>query len=62
MPGLGAAHRAAAQQTQLASGLLALLGQPTTLEGKPAVAMPVKFTDGAATLGPIPLGKVPPLF
>jgi hypothetical protein len=61
VPGLNV-RIAPSQQTQLANGLLALLGQQTTLEGKPAVAMPVKFTDGAATLGPIPLGKVPPLF
>ena len=61
VPGLGI-RMAPAQQTQLASGLLALLGQQTTLEGKPAVAMPLKFADGAATLGPIPLGQVPPLF
>ena len=62
VPGIGGTIRAPAQQNQLASGLLALLGQQTTLEGKPAVAMPLKFTDGAATLGPIPLGQTPPLF
>jgi hypothetical protein len=62
VPGIGGAVRAPAQQNQLATGLLALLGQSTTLEGKPAVALPVKFTDGAASLGPIPLGQVPPLF
>jgi hypothetical protein len=62
VPGLGAVRIAPAQQTQLATGLLALIGQSTTLEGKPAVAMPLKFTDGTATLGPIPLGQVPPLF
>jgi hypothetical protein len=63
VPGIGGAIRVApAQQTQLATGLLALLGQQTTLEGKPAVALPLKFTVGAATLGPIPLGQVPPLF
>jgi hypothetical protein len=63
VPGISGAVRVApAQQNQVATGLLALLGQSTTLEGKPAVAIPVKFTDGAATLGPIPLGQVPPLF
>jgi hypothetical protein len=61
VPGLGI-RMAPAQQNQLATGLLALLGQQTTLEGKAAVAMPLKFTDGAATLGPVPLGQVPPLF
>jgi hypothetical protein len=61
VPGLNV-RVAPSQQTQLATGLLALLGHQTKLEGKPAVAMPLKFTDGTATLGPIPLGKVPPLF
>lgn len=64
VPGLSGTLRGTApvQQNQLATGLLALLGQTTTLEGKPAVAMPLKFTDGAATIGPIPLGQTPPLF
>ena len=43
-------------------GLLALLGEQTTLEGRPAVSMPLRFTDGAASLGPLPLGRSPPLF
>jgi hypothetical protein len=43
-------------------GLLALLGEQTTLEGRPAVSMPLRFTDGAAVLGPLPLGRSPSLF
>lgn len=43
-------------------GLLALLGEQTTLEGRPAVAMPLRFSDGAMALGPLPLGHAPALF
>jgi hypothetical protein len=43
-------------------GLLALLGEQTTLEGRPAVSMPLRFSDGAAFLGPLPLGRSPVLF
>jgi hypothetical protein len=39
-----------------------LLGEQTTLEGKRAVALPLRFTDGSAFLGPIPIGNVPALF
>jgi hypothetical protein len=39
-----------------------MLGEQTTLEGKRAVTLPLRFTDGAISLGPIPLGKAPPLF
>jgi hypothetical protein len=60
VPGLTA--RIAPQQPNLQAGLLALLGQPAEIEGKRGVTVPVRFTDGAASFGPIPLGQVPPLF
>jgi hypothetical protein len=60
VPGLGA--RVAPQAQNLAAGLLGLLGQPVEIEGKRGVSVPVRFTDGAASLGPIPLGQVPPAF
>jgi hypothetical protein len=60
VPGLGA--RVAPQAQNLAAGLLGLLGQPVEVEGKRGVSVPVRFTDGAAALGPIPLGQVPPAF
>lgn len=60
VPGLGA--RLAPQQQNLQAGLLALLGQPAEIEGKRGVAVPVRFTDGTASFGPIPLGQVPALF
>src|SRR5438876_928230 len=43
-------------------GLIAALGERTTLEGKPAVAFPVRFVDGAVFLGPFQVGVLPPLF
>ena len=45
-----------------APGLVAALGQRTELEGKPAVAFPVRFVDGAVFLGPFQVGMVSPLF
>ena len=61
VPGL-AGRIAPPQQQSLQAGLLGLLGQPAEIEGKRGISMPVRFTDGAASLGPIPVGKVPPLF
>ncbi len=57
LPGLGAVVQGGA-----ATGLLGLLGQPAQLEGRSAVALALQFDDGAATLGPIRLGQVPPLY
>jgi hypothetical protein len=39
-----------------------LIGEQTTLEGQRAVTLPLRFDDGAAFLGPIPLGNTPVLF
>jgi hypothetical protein len=70
-PALGAIERAVPglaqrippqQQQSLQAGLLALLGQPAEIEGRKGIAVPLRFTDGAASFGPIPLGKVPPAF
>jgi hypothetical protein len=57
IPGLGGIARQNA-----APGLVAALGQKTVLEGKPAVAFPVRFVDGAVFLGPFQVGVVPPVF
>jgi hypothetical protein len=56
LPGLGNIVR------QNAPNLVASMGQRTILEGKPAVALPLRFVDGAAYLGPIPVGRTPSLF
>jgi hypothetical protein len=60
MPGLSKLARQNARPGILAG--LGAIGQNTTLEGKPAVTLPLRFSDGAARLGPFPLGRVPPLF
>ena len=38
------------------------MGEQTTLEGKRAVILPLRFEDGAVFLGPVRIGNVPPLF
>ncbi len=59
-PGLGNVAR---QQVgaNISAGIN-MLGEQTTLEGKPAVTLPLRFSDGAVFLGPIPIGKAPALF
>jgi hypothetical protein len=60
MPGLGQIARQNAGPS-IAIGLGAI-GQNTTLEGKPAVTVPLRFADGQVLLGPFPVGRTPPLF
>ena len=60
MPGLGNVARQNAGPAMVAG--MGLLGQPAELEGRKALSMPLRFNDGIATLGPVPLGPVPPLF
>ena len=38
------------------------LGQQTTLEGKPALTVPLRFEDGAILLGPVMIGRMAALF
>lgn len=57
IPGLGGIARQNA-----APGLVAALGQRTVLEGKPAVAFPVRFVDGTVFLGPFQVGVLAPVF
>jgi hypothetical protein len=59
-PGLG---QAAKQQVgaNLSAGIN-MLGRKTTIEGRPAVSLPLRFDDGRMYLGPIPLGDSPTLF
>ena len=59
-PGLGDVAR---QQAGANISLgLNLLGEQTTLEGKRAVMLPLRFNGGAVSLGPIPIGNIPALF
>jgi hypothetical protein len=59
-PGLGSLARENAG-VGAAVGI-SLLGQPAELEGKKAVTLPLRFTDGAAFLGPVQIGQTPPLY
>lgn len=59
-PGLGDVARQQAG-ANLSLGIN-MLGEQTTLEGRRAVALPLRLSDGLAFLGPIPIGSVPALF
>ncbi len=60
IPGLGNIARENAGPT-IAAGI-GLLGEQTQLEGRRAVILPLRFTDGAMFLGAVPVGQVNPLF
>ena len=60
IPGLGSIARKNAAPGILAG--LGIIGKRTTLEDKPAIAVPLRFVDGQVMLGPIPVGRTPPLF
>jgi hypothetical protein len=60
VPGLGNFARKNAN-AGLAAGI-AMLGQQTTLEGRKAIALPLRFVDGAMFLGPLQVAQLPPLF
>jgi hypothetical protein len=59
-PGLGNLARQNAGPAMIAG--LHLLGQPTELEGRRAVILPLRFSDGLVSLGPVAIGYTPPLF
>jgi len=46
----------------LAMAGLSFLGKPAVIDGKKAIAVPLRFSDGAVFFGPIPLGKTLPLY
>jgi hypothetical protein len=60
MPGLGDIARQNAGAGIVAG--LGALGERTTVEGRPAVSVPLRIEDGAVLLGPILIGRAPPLF
>ena len=61
LPGLGGVARQQATSSNLSLGI-GLLGQQTTLEGKRAVTLPLRFDDGTIFLGPLRIGTTPALF
>ncbi len=60
IPGLGNIARKNAN-AGIAVGIN-MLGQQTTLEGRKAIAVPLKFVDGAIFLGPMQVAQTPPLY
>jgi hypothetical protein len=60
LPGLGNIARKNAGPGILAG--LDAIGKRTTLDGKPAVSVPLRFADGRVFLGPLAVGRTPPLF
>ena len=60
LPGLGTMARQNAAPMITAG--VGLMGQPTELEGRRAVALPLRFEDGVVSLGPLKIGVVPPLY
>ena len=61
LPGLGNVARQQATTSNLSLGIN-LLGEQTTLEGKRAVTLPLRFDDGSVFLGPIWIGNTPAMF
>jgi len=60
MPGLSGVVSAGANASAIDD--LKKMGQPTEIDQKPAIVLPLRFSDGSVYLGMIRLGEVPPLF
>lgn len=59
-PGISGVLRESANATVVEN--LKKMGQPTSLDGRPAIALPLRFADGTIYLGLLPVGQIPPLF
>ena len=59
-PGISGVIRESANATVVEN--LKKMGQPTSLDGRPALALPLRFADGTVYLGLLPVGQIPPLF
>lgn len=60
IPGLGDAARKNANAGIMAG--INMLGKPATLEGRSALAFPLRFVNGAVLIGPLRVAQTPPLF
>jgi hypothetical protein len=60
LPGLGGVVRESASAGLIET--IKRMGEPTKLDGKPAVALPLRVTDGIVYVGIIPVAMVPALF
>lgn len=60
VPGLSGAIRETAGASLVDN--LKKMGQPTSIDNQPAVALPLRFADGSIYLGMLRIGEAPPLF
>lgn len=60
VPGLGGMVRQGANATLVDD--VKKMGKPTEIDGKPAVALPLRLANGAVYFGLIRIGDIPPLF
>jgi hypothetical protein len=60
LPGLGGVVRDQTNASVVDN--IKKMGQPTEIDKKPAVALPLRVTDGVISVGIIPVGIIPPLF
>jgi hypothetical protein len=60
VPGLGGKLRDTANASVIEN--LKKMGEPTEIDHKPAILLPLRFSDGAIYLGMVPLGDAPALF
>lgn len=60
LPGLGGVVRSQTNSSLIDN--IKKMGQPTEIDKKPAVALPLRVADGVIYLGIIPVGVVPALF
>jgi hypothetical protein len=60
LPGLSGVVRDSANTGVIDN--LKKMGEPTKIDDKPAVMLPLRVADGAVYLGMVPLGRLPALF
>jgi hypothetical protein len=60
VPGLGGALRQTASASMIEN--LKKMGEPSTIDNRPATILPLRFSDGAIYLGMLRVGEAPPLF
>ncbi len=60
VPGLGGKLRDTANASVIEN--LKKMGEPSEIDHKPAILLPLRFSDGAIYLGMVPLGDAPALF
>jgi hypothetical protein len=60
IPGLSGALRESANASLVEN--LKKMGEPTAIDGQPAIVLPLRFVDSSVYLGMLRVGELPPLF